>query len=134
MLALVLWVPGIHRITKHHVGHPQILRNQMRLQNVFGPIFSRLTCQILSSILQFVCVEAPIKAKVSLSAIGNRNPIKTMHVQSISHWAPANIGPYSQATLVSTFYIIKKDILQKFILFKNVVNNRIEAPIKTKSH
>ena len=54
-----------------------------------------------------------------------------MHVQSISHWAPANIGPYSQATLVSTFYIIKKDILQKFILFKNVVNNRIKAPIKT---
>ena len=47
-----------------------------------------------------VCVEAPIKTKVSLSAIGNRNPIKTMHVQSISHWAPANIGPYSQATLV----------------------------------
>ena len=81
-----------------------------------------------------MCVEAHIKTKVSLSATGNKNPIKTMHVQSISHWAPANIGPYSQATLVSTFYIIKKDILQKFILFNNVVNNRIEAPIKTKSH
>ena len=24
-----------------------------------------------------------------------------MHVQSISHWAPANIGPYSQAVEVS---------------------------------
>lgn len=24
----------------------------------------------------------------------------TMHVQSISHWAPANIGPYSQAVRV----------------------------------
>ena len=24
----------------------------------------------------------------------------TMHVQSISHWAPANIGPYSQAVKV----------------------------------
>ena len=23
-----------------------------------------------------------------------------MHVQSISHWAPANIGPYSQAVKV----------------------------------
>ena len=74
------------------------------------PLFSKLTCQILSSILQFMCVEAHIKTKVSLSATGNKNPIKTMHVQSISHWAPANIGPYSQATLVSTFYIIKKDI------------------------
>ena len=26
---------------------------------------------------------------------------KTLHVQSISHWAPANIGPYSQAVKVS---------------------------------
>ncbi|KAK7073490.1 hypothetical protein SK128_019022 [Halocaridina rubra] len=25
----------------------------------------------------------------------------TMHVQSISHWAPANIGPYSQAVKAS---------------------------------
>ena len=24
----------------------------------------------------------------------------TMHVQSLSHWAPANIGPYSQAVKV----------------------------------
>lgn len=27
----------------------------------------------------------------------------TMHVQSISHWAPANIGPYSQSTKVFRF-------------------------------
>lgn len=26
-----------------------------------------------------------------------------MHVQSISHWAPANIGPYSQAVEVGDF-------------------------------
>ena len=25
----------------------------------------------------------------------------SMHVQSVSHWAPANIGPYSQAYTVS---------------------------------
>ncbi len=29
---------------------------------------------------------------------------KTMHVQSVSHWAPANIGPYSQAVEVSKPY------------------------------
>ncbi len=28
-------------------------------------------------------------------------PRSTMHVQSVSHWAPANIGPYSQAVEVS---------------------------------
>ena len=27
-------------------------------------------------------------------------PREAMHVQSISHWAPANIGPYSQAIKV----------------------------------
>ena len=27
-------------------------------------------------------------------------PRHTMHVQSISHWAPANIGPYSQSVQV----------------------------------
>jgi len=26
---------------------------------------------------------------------------RVMHVQGISHWAPANIGPYSQAIMVS---------------------------------
>ena len=30
----------------------------------------------------------------------------TMHVQSISHWAPANIGPYSQSTKVHFFHFI----------------------------
>lgn len=29
---------------------------------------------------------------------------EVMHVQSISHWAPANIGPYSQATKVTRVY------------------------------
>ena len=27
----------------------------------------------------------------------------SMHVQSVSHWAPANIGPYSQAYTVSLY-------------------------------
>jgi diphthine-ammonia ligase len=26
---------------------------------------------------------------------------ETMHVQGISYWAPANIGPYSQSVVVS---------------------------------
>ncbi|XP_048394257.1 diphthine--ammonia ligase isoform X2 [Stegostoma tigrinum] len=56
-----------------------------------------------------VCVEAPLPDGVALQidclihknnltlqdAIEQRK--ETMHVQSISHWAPANIGPYSQS-------------------------------------
>lgn len=32
---------------------------------------------------------------------GEGEALVTMHVQSLSHWAPANIGPYSQAVRVS---------------------------------
>ena len=32
---------------------------------------------------------------------GQEERVEAMHVQSISCWAPANIGPYSQAVRVS---------------------------------
>ena len=38
---------------------------------------------------------------VYTSQSGDTSIREAMHVQSISHWAPANIGPYSQATKVS---------------------------------
>ncbi|XP_008217510.1 diphthine--ammonia ligase [Nasonia vitripennis] len=59
-----------------------------------------------------VCTEIPINFHVVLDALAykkleedERSDKKvhkrhTMHVQSISHWAPANIGPYSQAVRV----------------------------------
>ena len=56
-----------------------------------------------------VCVESRIWPHlVIIQAIGFAAKIddpgsirrKTMHVQGISHWAPANIGPYSQAVQV----------------------------------
>lgn len=30
----------------------------------------------------------------------------SLHVQSVSHWAPANIGPYSQAYMVRVHYVM----------------------------
>ncbi|KAI8597696.1 hypothetical protein EDD21DRAFT_289362, partial [Dissophora ornata] len=43
-----------------------------------------------------------IRIQVSCTAIhkeiSSPNPRQTLHVQGISYWAPANIGPYSQAT------------------------------------
>lgn len=58
-----------------------------------------------------VCVECPLPEglQVIMEAVAFRprfgcndvqNQRSTMHVQSISHWAPANIGPYSQSTRV----------------------------------
>ena len=59
-----------------------------------------------------VCVQCDIDVPLTLSVIGykrqkliNENSHlagerQVMHVQSISHWAAANIGPYSQAVEV----------------------------------
>ena len=54
-----------------------------------------------------VCVEAPLEenVKIAMAVIGFKGAksdegVPTMHVQSISHWAPANIGPYSQVNMV----------------------------------
>ncbi|KAK0158772.1 hypothetical protein PV328_009726 [Microctonus aethiopoides] len=57
-----------------------------------------------------VCIECPLNVHVVIDALAYReiersNDEKilkrhTMHVQSISHWSPANIGPYSQAIRV----------------------------------
>lgn len=59
-----------------------------------------------------VCTEIPCNVHVLLDALAYKkvsdgsdkkvHKRHTMHVQSISHWAPANIGPYSQAVRVST--------------------------------
>lgn len=40
---------------------------------------------------------------MDLFAIKSIDNVKrdTMHVQGISYWAPANIGPYSQSIVVS---------------------------------
>lgn len=47
---------------------------------------------------------APCRVQVSCTAIHNNikgiKPRQTLHVQGMSYWAPANIGPYSQATEV----------------------------------
>lgn len=56
-----------------------------------------------------VCIESPLPdgLQVIVEAVAFKERYKdinnqrhTMHVQSISHWAPANIGPYSQSTKV----------------------------------
>lgn len=66
-----------------------------------------------------VCVECPLPehCQVIIEAVAfkpraNDTEIKrhTMHVQSISHWAPANIGPYSQSTRVGEITYISGQI------------------------
>lgn len=66
-----------------------------------------------------VCVECPLPdgLQVIMEAVAFRshnndiqNQRHTMHVQSISHWAPASIGPYSQSTRVGEITYIAGQI------------------------
>lgn len=66
-----------------------------------------------------VCVECPLPddLQVIMEAVAYRsrnnddnNRRHTMHVQSISHWAPANIGPYSQSTRIGEITYISGQI------------------------
>lgn len=50
-----------------------------------------------------VCVQASLAkgVRVQLSCVASaKGQRDVLHVQSISRWAPANIGPYSQAVKV----------------------------------
>ena len=49
---------------------------------------------------------------LSMSVRGWVGPgeLRCMHVQGISHWAPANIGPYSQCTTAGTLLHVSGQI------------------------
>lgn len=57
-----------------------------------------------SSQFNRICVEAALSPNVALQIDCYCNKSltdrQTMHVQGLSHWAPANIGPYSQCVQV----------------------------------
>lgn len=67
-----------------------------------------------------VCVETKLPentsilmealAHKSLNASPTNGERRIMHVQSISHWAPANIGPYSQAVKVGDIIYVAGQI------------------------
>ncbi|XP_058062679.1 uncharacterized protein LOC131212718 [Anopheles bellator] len=83
--------------------------------------------EIYSTVFEFanpptrVCVECPLPADcavvleaVAFNPISSASEIEhrrhTMHVQGISHWAPANIGTYSQSTKVGHITYISGQI------------------------
>jgi len=57
-----------------------------------------------------VAVDLPPGIRVRLDCLAytedpsKRSDRQALHVQSISYWAPANIGPYSQAVCVSFYF------------------------------
>lgn len=66
-----------------------------------------------------ICVECPLPndSNIIIEAVAHKNNENdidfkrySMHVQGISHWAPANIGPYSQATRIGDIIYISGQI------------------------
>jgi diphthine-ammonia ligase len=57
-----------------------------------------------------VAVDLPSNVRVQMDCIACTGaspmspPRQALHVQGLSYWAPANIGPYSQAILVRPLY------------------------------
>lgn len=53
---------------------------------------------------------------------------QTMHVQGLSHWAPANIGPYSQCVQVTDISLedqLSKDLGREDDSVKNTVSFKV---------
>ena len=54
-----------------------------------------------------LCVGLPLgdsrgeRIKIEVVSIRGRGTVETLHVQSVSRWAPCNIGPYSQAKVLT---------------------------------
>ena len=67
-----------------------------------------------------VCVQICLPSNVALEmdcyGYRNHDNRKTMHVQGLSHWAPANIGPYSQAVNVGIFRLL----ILEYRFFRNL--------------
>lgn len=55
-----------------------------------------------------------IRVRLECIAFAEKTPLdrQSLHVQSLSYWAPANIGPYSQAITVCCQY--QMDSLSKY--------------------
>ncbi|KAI0036809.1 hypothetical protein K488DRAFT_40407 [Vararia minispora EC-137] len=61
-----------------------------------------------------VAVDLPAACRLSLECIAyaenTRGDRRALHVQSMSYWAPANIGPYSQAIVVGDLVFVSGQI------------------------
>lgn len=52
-----------------------------------------------------ITVEANLDYNVQIDIVASKSIKKSLHVQGFSYWAPANIGPYSQAKETNVIYM-----------------------------
>ena len=100
-LRILLQQSGVH--SDNVISTTILLRSMSdfaEINTIYKKLFSRLNPP---SRVTIACGDMlPPDVGIVLSAVATRLPVnqrKALHVQSRSYWAPANIGPYSQATL-----------------------------------
>lgn len=95
-------------LTPSSIVHATLLLRDMSLFPTVNPIYASLWPRGLPNPPARVTVAAPLPdgIEVALSLmvdLGKRETRKGLHVQGRSYWAPANIGPYSQAVSTLLF-------------------------------
>ncbi|EKM59138.1 uncharacterized protein PHACADRAFT_249382 [Phanerochaete carnosa HHB-10118-sp] len=93
-----------------------------RVNTVYGTFFG-------SSPPARACVAAnlvePLRVQIECVAYAERNlsERQALHVQGLSYWAPANIGPYSQAVIVRPSTIKHRGALKMYCRFGTSVSS-----------
>ncbi|KAJ6193503.1 ATP binding L-PSP endoribonuclease family protein-like protein [Bipolaris maydis] len=89
-----------HHVPKSNITHTTLLLRSMSTFTLLNPLYASFFTAINPpSRVTVACSTAmPHGTDVMLSIIASRSAKREgLHVQSTSYWAPANIGPYSQA-------------------------------------
>lgn len=92
-----------HHVQKSNITHTTLLLRSMSTFTLLNPLYASFFTAINPpSRVTVACDTAmPEGVDVMLSVIAERSEKREgLHVQSMSYWAPANIGPYSQAVSV----------------------------------
>ncbi|XP_014556718.1 hypothetical protein COCVIDRAFT_15936 [Bipolaris victoriae FI3] len=92
-----------YRVQKCNITHTTLLLRSMSHFTTLNPLYSSFFTSINPpSRVTVACSDTmPEGVDVMLSVIAERSEKREgLHVQSTSYWAPANIGPYSQAISV----------------------------------
>jgi diphthine-ammonia ligase len=73
----------------------------------------------------------PRNANVQIDLIASKSAKQTLHVQSISFWAAANIGPYAQASAVGNVVFIAGQIglVPNTMELSESLNDQIETSL-----
>ncbi|KAJ4295687.1 hypothetical protein N0V88_004389 [Collariella sp. IMI 366227] len=104
-----------HRLAQHSLPHSSILSATVLLRrmsdfptinSIYAALFdapnppSRVTVSCGDSLPPSLDIAVSLTVHTGLESAGDR---QGLHVQSRSYWAPANIGPYSQAISIPIF-------------------------------